>query len=410
MPTPSSNPPALLFTAFEPSGDHLAAPVIAKLKAIRPGLPIVALGGQRMAAAGATLLETTGGHAVMSFSALKQAAEHRRRLKRLAAWLAEHPIAALIPVDSPAANWSICKLVRKTQPTAKVLHLVAPQIWAWARWRIHKLRRLTDHVLSILPFEPDWLANRDVPATFVGHPLYTDLAATIDRPSAITVPGGEGTGPRLALLPGSRASEHHNNWPMMLETYERLAAKHPGLTGIVAAVDERAVQRIASIAPPNMTANIARRDKPGPSGEPAGWPASLHLRINEVDDIFRWCDAVLVVSGTATLHAAVFQKPMVVVYNARRLTWDLIGRFVVNTRTFSLPNLIAESEGRGRIVPEFAPHFGEVEPVEKAVDELLRNPAARDEQKRSLDWMGDFFRHIHFADRAAEQIANRAGV
>ena len=86
-----SPPPALLFTAFEPSGDQLAAPVIARLKALRLGQPVFAIGGPRMQAAGATLLETTGAHAAMALSALKQAAEHRRRLKRLATWLAERP-------------------------------------------------------------------------------------------------------------------------------------------------------------------------------------------------------------------------------------------------------------------------------------------------------------------------------
>lgn len=341
-----------------------------------------------MQAAGATLIESTGEHAVMLLGALGHAMEHRRRVKRLAGWLATHPIACHIPVDSPAANWAICNLVRSMQREAKIMHLVTPQIWAWGGWRIKKLRRLTDHVLCILPFEPAWLKERGVTGTFVGHPLYTDLAATIHDAPAIELPKGS---PRLALLPGSRPSEHRRNWPTMLAAYEELAKKHAGLTGIVAAVDDAAAQRLRTIAP-------------------GAWPASLHVKVGAVDEVLRWCDAALVVSGTATLHTAVFEKPMVVLYNVSRVTWNLLGRFLVSTRTFSLPNLIAQSQGKERIVPEFVPHFGAVRPVVDAVDELLRDEAKRAEQVRDLRAVGDAFRGLRFAERAAEVIVKTTGI
>ena len=382
------HPRGLLFTAFEPSGDQLAAPVIARLRAMRPDLPIHAIGGPRMAAAGATLIESTGEHAVMLLGALSHAMEHRRRVKRLAGWLAANPIVGHVPVDSPAANWAICNLVRSMQPQAKITHLVTPQIWAWGGWRIKKLRRLTDHVLCILPFEPAWLKERGVTGTFVGHPLYTDLAATIHDAPKIDLPPGS---PRLALLPGSRPSEHRRNWPTMLAAYEELAKKHAGLTGIVAAVDDAAMQRLRTI-------------------EPRAWPASLHVKVGAVDDVLRWCDTALVVSGTATLHTAVFEKPMVVLYNVSRLTWNLLGRLLVSTRTFSLPNLIAQSQGNGRIVPEFVPHFGAVAPVADAVGALLSDAELRTEQVRDLRVVGDAFRGLRFAEQAAQVIVRTTGI
>jgi len=379
-------PPALLFTAFEPSGDQLAAPVIAQLRAAHPERPIYAIGGPRMQAAGATLIEQTGEHAVMLLGALSHAMEHRRRIKRLAAWLKEHPVAGHIPVDSPAANWALCKLIRTAQPTAKIMHLVTPQIWAWGGWRINKLRKLTDHVLCILPFEPAWLKARGVKGTFIGHPLYTDLASTIQEQPKIELPDGA---PKLALLPGSRSSEHQRNWPMMAQVFADLKAKHTGLTGIVAAIDDVGAERLKALVPTR-------------------WPEGLHLRVGAVNDVLRWCDAAIVVSGTATLHTAVFQKPMVAVYNVSGLTWNLLGRWLVSTRTFTLPNLLAQGpEARGRdgwIIPEFVPHFGNGTPVTQAMDRLLSDADERAKQVSALKKIGEPFLPLSFAQRAAEVI------
>ncbi len=162
----------LLFTAFEPSGDCLAAPVIDTIRRREPQVPIWAFGGGRMEAAGATLIERTTDRAVMLAGIAVQARRHQRRLAALKRWLADHPLAVHVPVDSPAANWSICRLVRRQASDASIVHLAAPQLWAWATWRVRRLRRLTDRVLCLLPFEPAWFARRGIPGVFVGHPLF----------------------------------------------------------------------------------------------------------------------------------------------------------------------------------------------------------------------------------------------
>ena len=136
--------------------------------------------------------------------ALGQIRAHRQRVARMRQWLSTHAIDALVPVDSPAANWAMCKLTRSLHPKAKIIHLAAPQIWAWARWRIRKLRRLTDHVLCLLPFEPKWFGDRGVPCSFVGHPLYqmTTPPAAPASPLASSQATTLLSAPRLALLPG----------------------------------------------------------------------------------------------------------------------------------------------------------------------------------------------------------------
>ncbi len=373
--------PAVLFTAFEPSGDALAAAVIARLRADRPGLPIFALGGERMAAAGAHILEHSTLKPTMFLDSVAQVFSHRRRVKRLEAFLRQQPIALHVPTDSPAANWSICAAVRHLQPQAKILHLAAPQLWAWAPWRIKKLRRLTDRVLCLLPFEPQWFEQRGVAAEFIGHPVF-------ERPR-----GRPPDDPpkRIALLPGSRRSEVQRNWPTLLSVFERLCVAHPGLQGCVAAAHEPAQQQVRQI-----TAQRARGS--------GGWPRSLDMRVHQADEVLDWADLALVVSGTATLQVAAHRKPMVVLFNASWWTWNLAGRFIIHTRTFSLPNLICAPPGSDgpHVVPEFVPHFGQVEPVFAAVDELIRLPRARAAQQRAIEQIGRFYAGKACTQTAAE--------
>lgn len=374
---------AILFTAFEPSGDALAAAVISQLKQHQPDRPIYAFGGPQMAKAGAELLETTTEHAVMLGGAIAQAMEHRRRLKRLRQWLAEHPpLAALVPTDSPAANWSICQAVRDTQPKAKIVHLVAPQLWAWAPWRVRKLRRLTDGVLCLLPFEPTWLGERGVPATLVGHPLFSAQAQQPVTDPALPEKGKI----NIALLPGSRSSEIKANWPTMLEVYRKLAAEHPGMVACIAASDESRAQLITSMLPSQTM------------------PPNMHMVTANASAVLDWADVALVVSGTATLHTASRKTPMVVLYNVKRLAWHMLGRWLIQTRTFALPNVITDWLGKRRAVPEFVPHHGQVEPIANAMRQLMNQPAQRQQQLEAFADISNCFTNQSYATLAADAI------
>ncbi len=335
-PDPKS-PPVVLLTAFEPSGDLLGAGMIRSLRATRPDLAIFAMGGHRMEAEGATLLENTTAEAKMGLSAATQVLTHLRRLRLLKRWLRSHAVTALVAVDSPTANWSICGLVRRMQPQAKILHLAAPQIWAWAPWRIGKLRRLTDQVLCLLPFEPEWFGDRGVPAMFVGHPIFDGVAtsATANTPPPPSEwPGAPGL--RLALLPGSRRAEIRENLPTMLAAFDRLCQLHPGMGAVIAAVDQAKAGLIAELI----------------AAHPSTIARPLHVAVGQVTQVLNWADVVLVVSGTATLEVAAHRKPMVTIFNANWFEWQVV-RWIIQTRTFTLPNLISEAQGHGRAVPEF---------------------------------------------------------
>lgn len=387
MPRVSDELP-ILFTVFEPSGDVLAARLIREVKQREPGRPVVAFGGPQMEAAGAELIETTTGHAKMGLGAVSEARELLRRKKVLRGWLAEHDIAAHVPTDSPAANWSMCAAVRRERPAAKIVHLVGPQMWAWAPWRIRKLRRLTDHVMCLLPFEPEWFGSRGVQSTFVGHPLFEAAGGATESAEVLATDGeplsaGE---PALALLPGSRPKEVALNWPTMLKVYDQLRHRLPGLAVTVAAADAARAKQLNQLCP---------------GGRP---PRGVRVVVGEARAVLDWADVALVVSGTATLQAASRRTPMVVMYNANMTAWNLVGRWLIGSRTFALPNVIGESlEGVGRFVPELVPHDGTPEPVAAALRPLLDDKGdARSSQDAGFDALAEAFAGVRFHEAAAD--------
>lgn len=350
--THPTQPPSILFTAFEPSGDDHASTVIERIRRDRPDIAVHAWGGPKMRAAGASVVESTGDDAVMGMPGLKKIREHQRINQRIGSWLDTNPVDLHVPVDSPAANFPICRLAKARQ--IRVMHLVAPQVWAWGSWRINKLRRLTDHVLCLLPFEEDWFRARGVPATFIGHPLFDH---PLDEASLDAVGRVLGqTHPRVALMPGSRPAEIHRNFPLLLEAYRRLTSDHADLTGCVAATTPRVEGTLRAMA-----------------NESGGWPQGLSVLIGQTDAVVRWCDLALVVSGTVTLQIARQTKPMVIVYKSGpidRLIYTLARKLLFTTDHFTLPNLIAGHE----IVPELVPHFGDAEPIVRHAADLLESP------------------------------------
>lgn len=380
----------LLFTAFEPSGDSLAAPVIGAMRELSPDTPIWAMGGPQMQEAGASMIELTTERPVMHLGAATHAWIHYRRLQRLKSWLSQHRIQALVPVDSPAANWSICKQVRRQVPGVKIFHLAAPQLWAWATWRIHKLRRLTDHVLCLVPFEPDWFKERGVPATFVGHPLFDHRGhragggITLDSPP---VAGGS----KLALLPGSRPGEIRVNLPTMLSAFTEIQKDHRGLAGLIAVDNEMSAERVRHAVRGQM--------------KTGGFPDGLDMRIGQTDAVLHWCDLALVKSGTITLQVAAHRRPMVAMYNLNWWGWQLLGRWVVRTRPLTLPNLISKAAGSGPAIIELVPHWGAVEPVVKALKTLISDPAARAQQISRFEEIASQFAGHRFAAAAAGHLA-----
>jgi lipid-A-disaccharide synthase len=378
---PTHPRPAVLFTAFEPSGDDHASVVIAELRKRRPDVEVFAWGGPKMAAARATLVERTGDEAVMGLPGLAKIREHRLMNDRIGAWLDAHRVWLHVPVDSPAANFPICALAKARG--IPVVHLVAPQIWAWGRWRINKLRRLTDLVLCLLPFEQAYFTQRRVPAKFIGHMLFDrplDPAALAARTAGL--PAGQ---PRLALMPGSRPGELVRHFPVLLGAFRRLRQSRPELTGVVAATSARVEASLRAMA-----------ERHG------GWPEGLGVVVGDTDAVIHWCTLALVKSGTVTLQVTRHGRPMVIFYKKSNPLFFLVARLILSTRLFSLPNLLA---GR-RIVPELIPHFVGAGPIVAAAERLLDSPAIVEAQIAELAKVSGLFAGRHAAQAAAAEISD----
>ncbi len=350
----------------EVSGDNHAAQLIRELIALEPDLIIEGIGGPAMAAAGANVHRNTVTRAAMGWRGLLRAGEVYRLLRWTARHFQTHRPDLLIGVDSPSMNFHFARIA--TERGIPTLQYVAPQLWAWAIWRMKKLRRYVDRVACILPFEEKFFRDHGVNATFVGHPIFDALPT---RPPSDAPDRFPHCPPVIGLLAGSRKSEAEMNFPGMLAAAGRIVAQFPSATFLAPTT---------AATHPVVTRCIAA----------ASTPLNIQTGLGRFDEMTPNCDLCITVSGTATLHVAAHGVPMIVVYYASPLTWNLAGRWLVPTRTFALVNVLAKaaamadiSSAGGHIVPEFVPWDRGPEVANIAI-ELLRDPQKLQNQRDAL--------------------------
>lgn len=373
--------PLILVTAFEPSGDAHAAPMIARLLAERPGLRIMGLGGPKMAAAGCELIETTAENAAMGIDALAKIRWMRGIVARMQPWLDANPVALHVPVDSPAANIHIVRLTRARG--AGVIHLVAPQMWAWGAWRVRKLRPLTDGLMCLLPFEPAWFAARGIPARFIGHPRLDrtlDPAELAAAGAALGLVGGApadaaDAGRRIVVLPGSRPKEVERNGATLLRVAGAAARR--------AAARGEPVQLVAAPTSRAIADRLAAQWSDLAGGSP-DIPLTTH--VGQLDPVLHGADLAVAVSGTVSLDVVRHGVPMVGVFRVSRAS-ALIARGLLRAPYRLLPNL-ALGEA---VVPEFVPWAGPDAPIVAAADEILADDAVAAAQREAMSRIRDIY-------------------
>ena len=286
----SSAKATVLFTAFEPSGDAHAAPVIAALKAMAPEIEIVACGGPQMERAGAIMIERTADDGAMGLSALSKIASVKKTQNAIRQWAQARRVNVHVPVDSPAANFAIAKFMKARG--VRVCHLVAPQLWAWGPWRLNKLRRCTDLVLCLLPFEQEWFRSRRVPAKFIGHPVINRILDQSQMDAYVKeLPTGS---PKVLLLPGSRSSEVTRNLPLLLKVFSDIQHNHRRAIAIMVTAND-------------SLARLVREHVPT-------LPPGVLLMTGKLDAAISWSEIALCVSGTVSLDLLRQAKPMVGMY------------------------------------------------------------------------------------------------
>jgi lipid-A-disaccharide synthase len=374
----------VFMTVAEVSGDKHAAQLIQSLRKLDPEIIIEGLGGPRMMAAGATIHRDTVTKATMGWRGIFRASEVMDALRWTRKHFAANPPDLQIGVDSPSMNFHFAKVAREMN--IPVLQYVAPQLWAWATWRMKKLRRWVDQVACILPFEEAYFRSHGVNATFVGHPLFDELPPGRGDAAGPAFPDRP---PVIGLLAGSRKSEAEANFSGLLDAAEQIRRDFPDATLLVPTTPATA---------PIVDREIARR---GTQNITAG--------VDQFDVMVPRCDLCMTVSGTATLHVASFGVPMLVVYRVSRLAWNAAGRWLVPTRTFALVNLLAASNPTDQtnasradhIVPEFVPWHGSGEPLARTALDLLHHPEKLAAQREKLRTLVESLDHPGASDKTA---------
>ncbi len=346
--------------AGEPSGDLLGARLIAALKRHLPDARFEGIAGPEMQAQGCHSLFPIER---LSVFGLTDIASRYPELRRIRADLIEHflsnPPDVFIGVDSPGFNLGVEETLRGAG--VRTVHYVSPQVWAWRTWRVRRIRRAVDRILVLLPFEEAFYARHGVKATFVGHPLADEIPLTCDKRQARRALGLPLDGEIVALLPGSRIGELKRHADLFVETAAWLAHRRAGLRFVSPFVND-ATREIFKTA-------LARSD----------CDATITCLRGRSRDAMAAADAVLVASGTATLEAALLQKPMVVTYRVPLLMYYL-ARLFLHVKMVSLPNNLA---GR-RVVLELLQHDATAKRCGSAILALLDDPRQAKAETRAL--------------------------
>lgn len=319
--------PTLAMVAGEASGDLLASLMIRGLRARWPQAKLVGIGGPRMAEQG---FEAWWPHEKLAVRGYVEVLRHYREIvgirSQLKARLLANPPQIFVGVDAPDFNLDLARDLR--QAGIPTVQFVCPSIWAWRPERVEKIRQSVDHVLCLFPFEPELLAQHGISATYVGHPLAQNIAREPDSSAARLRLGLAFDATVVALLPGSRASEIQYLAPRFLQAAQRMAAQRPGLRFVLPAV-------------PSLRQVIDRHVTQ------VGGVPGLQVLDGKSHDALAACDVSLVASGTATLEAALFKRPMVIAYNMHWLSWWLMKSKKLQPWV-GLPNILCQSF----VVPE----------------------------------------------------------
>ena len=315
--------------AGETSGDLLAGLLLGGVRQRWPDLQSFGIGGAQMAAQG---FEAWWPSEKLAVRGYVEVLRHYREIVGIRAQLQQRLLSTdrpdvFIGVDAPDFNLDLEASLKAGG--VRTVHFVCPSIWAWRAERAAKIRRSADHVLCIFPFEPELLARHEIPATYVGHPLANVIPLAPDRTAARLALGLREEDTVVAILPGSRASEVQYLAQVFFEAAVRLHRARPGIRFVVPAVP-------------------ALRERIEAAARIAGLGAELQVIAGQSHTALAACDVTLIASGTATLEAALFKRPMVIAYNMNWLSWQIMRRKQLQPWV-GLPNILCGEF----VVPEF---------------------------------------------------------
>jgi lipid-A-disaccharide synthase len=287
----------IFFGVGEPSGDLHAANLIRELHKHQPDLECVGFGGERMQAAGAHLLYPLCSLAVVGFT--RVFANLHRFVKlffQAKRYFREHRPDAVVLVDYPGFNWWLARSAHAQG--IPVFYFVPPQIWAWAGWRIRKMRRTVDHVLCTLQFEEDWYRQRGVDAHYIGHPYFDELSEQ-QLNAAFVEQHQEKLGPIIGLLPGSRDQEVELNLPTLLASAAYIHSVRPDTRFLMGCFKADQAERASAAA--------------------AQTKLPIEVHVGRTAEIIHLSHSLIAVSGSVSLELLYRKKPAMIIYKTNRI-------------------------------------------------------------------------------------------
>ena len=365
----------IFISAGELSGDIHGGNLIAALKKLAPELSITAIGGDNMAFAGAQLIYHIRETSFMGFAeVIKHLPAVRRLWKTTLNHLDETKPNLAVVIDYPGFNLRLAKALTARQ--IPVIYYISPQVWAWRESRVKKIKRSTQQVLCILPFEEEWFRKRDVAAHFVGHPLLDQIAKEQSQNEIVQPLRPPEAKPFIGLFPGSRQQEVERHLPVMIDTIRLLKKKFPAIKAAVAVAPE----------------------------------INLEQFINDKDDLLFWIknhnhqliqesDGLIMASGTATLEATIFQKPFTVIYKMSGISY-LLGKRLIKVPFITIANLVAGQQ----VVTEFIQTYATAPNIATEVEAIILNQAYRERIAHSLAEVVHQLGEAGASDRAAKII------
>ncbi|MDR0521802.1 MAG: lipid-A-disaccharide synthase [Planctomycetaceae bacterium] len=314
-------------SAGEPSGDIHAAALIRKIRETAPDTVFTGFGGPRMKEAGCILAADLTKFAVMWFwHAVKKYFRFRKLLAEARTLFQTKKFDAVILVDYPGFNWHIAKAAK--EQGIPVIYFMPPQIWAWARWRIKKMRAFVDIILCPIHFEWKWFQQQNCKAVFIGHPFFEEIRTKKSDPVFLEQFYTEyGSAPVLTILAGSRHQEISANLDDLLRTVQKIQTQRPDIQPVFAAFNEEQAARIRR----RLTVK----------------KMSVPVFAGRTTELIRAADCCLAVSGSVSMELLACHKPAVIYYRVCRISL-FIQRFFRRTKYITLVNLIGAAGTRGQ--------------------------------------------------------------
>jgi lipid-A-disaccharide synthase len=387
------NPKTIYFVAGEVSADNHGASLMRALRKLDGGIKFIGRGGPQMQEmANESALGNTGENrkfknwigdaAVLGlWEVLRKYGYFREQFHETLQEIGKDRPDAVVLIDYPGFNLRLARALRRQAPKQKIIYYISPQVWAWNRGRIKKMAHFIDLVLCIFPFEVDLYKQAGSRALFVGHPMIERLQTkTIDTKRDSSM---------IGIFPGSRAREVRKIFPVMLETARDLQKRNSNLRFEVAAASEQLKREIEKI----LHGLQQSKDR-----------QAIEIKTGKAAEIMQRAWAGIVASGSATLEAAFFRLPFVLIYKVAWPTY-LAARLVVNVKYLGMPNLLAEKQ----VVPEFIQHRATPNAIAKAMQPLIENARARDDMISEFNAIVPRLGDVGASEKAARTIIEEIG-